>query len=99
MREHAPARAVLVDGALVPGLRRRLVVARGDLAAAKRNVTRLGGVGVDTLLPNSGLGILLHLDHVDLVLSSFERAEEGHRRESRGRSMRGSDEIAAARGR
>ena len=77
MREHAPARAVLRDGALVPALCRRLVVARGDLAAAKRNVTRLGGVGVDTLLPNSGLGILLHLDHVDLVLSSFERAEEG----------------------
>ena len=76
MREHAPARAVLGDGALVPGLRRRLVVARGDLAAAKHNVTRLGGVGVDALLPNSGLGVLLHFDHVDLVVAGFERAKE-----------------------
>jgi hypothetical protein len=32
---------------------------------------------VDPLLPNSRLGVLLHLDHVDLVVSGFERAEEG----------------------
>ena len=77
MREHAPAGAVLCDGALVPGLRRRLVVARSDLAPAKHHVARLGSVGVDPLLPNSRLRVPLHLDHVDLVVAGFERAEEG----------------------
>ena len=77
MREHAPAGAVLCDGALVPGLRRRLVVARSDLAPAKHHVARLGGIGVDPLLPNSRLGVLLDLDHVDFVVAGFERTEEG----------------------
>lgn len=77
MRDHAPARAVLCDGALVPGLGRRLVVARDDLAAAEHYVARFRGVGVDPLLANSRLGVLLHLDHVDLVVCGLERAEEG----------------------
>jgi hypothetical protein len=84
MREHAPARAVLCDGALVPGLRSRLVVARGDLAPTKNHVAQLGGVGVDPLLPNSRLGVLLYLDHVDLVVAGFERAEEGPIRKTEG---------------
>ncbi len=84
MREHAPARAVLRDGALVPGLRRRFVIARSDLAAAKHHVARLRGVGVDPLLSNSRLGVLLHLDHVDLVVAGFERAEEGPVRKAEG---------------
>jgi hypothetical protein len=58
-------------------LRRRVEVARGDLASAKEHVARLGGVGVDPLLPNSRLGVPFHLDHIDLVVSGSEGAEEG----------------------
>ena len=49
----------------------------GDLAPAKHHVAGLGGVSVDALSPNSCLGFLLHLDHVDLVIGGSERPEEG----------------------
>jgi hypothetical protein len=40
MRKHAPARAVLGDGALVPGLRRRIEVA--GVISRPRNITSPG---------------------------------------------------------
>jgi hypothetical protein len=57
VRKHTPTRAILGDGTLVPCLRGRVVIARGDLPTAKQNITGLRRIGIDPLLPNSRLGV------------------------------------------
>src|SRR5262249_28848634 len=71
-----PARRVLFDGAPVPRLRRRVVVARLELAVVEHNVADFRRVIIGPLPGGTGGRVPLDLDHVDLGVAGFAGTEK-----------------------